>query len=45
MCDDAGAIYCFMNARETFKLAGENVHAIQAGFQDKHHWHANTYGL
>lgn len=32
MCDDAGAIYCFMNARETFKFAGETVHAIQAGF-------------
>lgn len=32
MCDDAGAIYCFMNARETFKFAGENVYAIQADF-------------
>lgn len=32
MCDDAGAIYCFMNAGETFKLAGETVHAIRAGF-------------
>lgn len=32
MCDDVGVIYYFMNARETFKFAGENVHAIQAGF-------------
>ena len=45
MCDDAGVIYYFMNAGETFKLAGETVHAIRAGFQDKHHWRANTYGI
>lgn len=32
MRDDAGAIYYFINARETFKLATTNVHAIQAGF-------------
>ena len=45
MCDDAGAIYCFMNARETFKFAATSVHAIQADFQDKHHWRANKYGI
>lgn len=32
MCDDVGAIYWFMNARQTFKFAATNVHAIQAGF-------------
>ena len=32
MCDDVGAIYCFMNARDTFTLAATNVHAIQASF-------------
>lgn len=32
MCDDVGAIYCFMNARETFELTATSVHAIQVDF-------------